>query len=43
MIKLVVIGSLWYIKALQANPRYSNAYNNLANICKDRNQYAEAI
>lgn len=26
----------WYKKAIEANPRYSFAYNNLGNIYKDR-------
>lgn len=33
----------YYKKAIEANPRYSYAYNNLGNIYKDRSQYIEAI
>jgi len=27
----------WYTKAIEVNPRYHKAYNNLGNIYKDRN------
>ena len=30
---------MWYKKAIQANPRYSYAYNNLANIYKNDLKY----
>jgi tetratricopeptide (TPR) repeat protein len=29
----------WYQKAIEVNPRYSYAYNNLANIYKDQMKY----
>ena len=32
----------WYKKAIEANPRYSYAYNNLGNIYKNRQEYSKA-
>lgn len=34
---------MWYKKAIEVNPRYSYAYNNLGNIYKNRQEYNKAI